>query len=48
MQCHSDALACADNTPKETKNQHFWFIVWVLCALGGTPLNAVNVVFGHA
>ena len=41
----------ADNTPKETKNQHcFWFIIWMLCALDGTPLKAVNVVFllvGH-
>ena len=41
----------ADNTPKETKNQHtFWFLIWMLCALAGTPLKAINVVFlmvGH-
>ena len=41
----------ADNTPKETKNQYtFWFLIWLLCALDGTPLRVITVVFlmvGH-
>ena len=41
----------ADNTPKETKNQYtFWFLIWMLCALEGTPLTVISVVFlmvGH-
>ena len=42
---------CADNTRKETKNQvTMWFIVWLLCALDGTSLWKVDVLFllvGH-
>ena len=41
----------ADNTPKETKNQYtFWFLIWLLCALEGTPLKVIGVMFllvGH-
>jgi len=41
----------ADNTWKETKNQcMFWFLVWLLCVLDGTPLWKISMVFlmvGH-
>ena len=41
----------ADNTRKETKNQIcMWFLIWLLCALKGTSLWCVEVLFllvGH-
>ena len=41
----------ADNTRKETKNQTtMWMLVWLLCALEGTPLWMIDVIFlmvGH-
>ena len=41
----------ADNTRKETNNQTtMWMLVWLLCALEGTPLWMVDAIFlmeGH-
>ena len=41
----------ADNTYKETKNQHIiWAFVWLLCILSGSPLWKISLVFlmvGH-
>ena len=41
----------ADNTRKETKNQTtMWMLVWLLCALDGTALWIIDVIFllvGH-
>lgn len=44
-------VIAADNTRKETKNQiTMWFLIWLLCALEGTPLCQIDVIFllvGH-
>lgn len=44
-------VIAADNTRKETKNQTtMWFLIWLLCALDGTALCQIEVIFllvGH-
>ena len=44
-------VIAADNTRKETKNQTtMWFLIWLLCALNGTALCQIEVIFllvGH-
>lgn len=44
-------VIAADNTRKETKNQTtMWFLIWLLCALNGSSLCRIEVIFllvGH-